>query len=120
MAISKATRDDILFILFDDARLLEETRIEQVEKELADAIDASTEKRIVLDFSKVQFMSSSMLGKLVKVNKQCKSFKIKLKLCSVSPDILEVFKITRLDKLFDIEADAEAARKALVKKGLFG
>lgn len=120
MAISSTNRDGILFLQLEDARLLEESRIQAVDKELIEAVDASDEPRIVLDFSKVQFMSSSMLGKLVKLQKHCKSYKVKLKLASVSTEILEVFKITRLDKLFDIEKDVEAARKAFLKKGLFG
>jgi len=43
-----------------------------------------------------------------------------VRLCSISPDIREVFKITRLDKLFEIEADEEAARKAFMRRGWFG
>ena len=120
MAITTASRDGILFIQLDDPRLLDEARIQQVEQDVEAAIDATEETRVVMDFAKVQFMSSSMLGKLVKIHKKCKSFKVKLKLCCVSPEILEVFKITRLDKLFDIEPDVESARKAILKKGLFG
>ena len=120
MSLSTTTRDNILFLNVGDTRLLDEARIETLEKEVYAAIDASTEERVVMDFSMVEFMSSSMLGKLVKIHKKCHGFKVKLKLCSVSKDILEVFKITRLDKLFDIEADAEAARKAFNKRGIFG
>ncbi|MEO0531918.1 MAG: STAS domain-containing protein [Planctomycetota bacterium] len=120
MGITTATRDGILFIQIDDARLLDEARIQKVEKELDEAIDASTESRVLLDFSKVQFMSSSMLGKLVKTHKKVKGYKAKMKLACVSPEIQEVFKITRLDKLFDIEKDVETARKNFLKKGLFG
>jgi len=120
MAITTAKRDGILFIQLDDARLLDEARIQKVEQDALEAIDGSDETRVVMDFSKVQFMSSSMLGKLVAIHKKVKGYKAKLKLASVSPEIQEVFKITRLDKLFDIEKDAEAARKAFLKKGLFG
>ncbi len=120
MALNTSTRDGILFLKFEDIRLLDEGRIEQLEHEIYAAIDASTENRVVFDFSKVRFMSSSMLGKLVKAHKKCQGFKVKLKLCGVAPDIQEVFKITRLDKLFDIEPDAEAARKAFNKRGFFG
>ena len=120
MALSSAKRDDILFLEIGDFRLLDEARIEQLEKDIYEAIDQSSEGRVVLDFRNVEFMSSAMLGKLVKVHKKCQGFKVKLKLCSVSPEILEVFKITRLNKLFDIEKDAESARKAFNKRGIFG
>ncbi|MEQ8847818.1 STAS domain-containing protein [Botrimarina sp.] len=120
MAISTSKKDDILFIQVQDPRLLDEARIQTLEKEMIGAIEASSEERVVIDFSKVEFMSSSMLGKLVQVHKKCKGFKVKLKLAGVSPEIREVFKITRLDKLFDIEKDAAAAHKAFAKKGKFG
>lgn len=120
MAITTATRDGILFIQLDDQRLLDEGKIQTVEREIDEAIDGSEATRVVLDFSKVQFMSSSMLGKLVKTQKKVTGYKAKMKLASVAPDIQEVFKITRLDKLFSVEKDADAARKAFLKKGLFG
>lgn len=120
MALNTSSRDGVLLIEISDPRLLDEARIEQLEKEVLQAIDKSSEERIVIDFSKVEFMSSSMLGKLVRVHKKCKEFKVKLKFCSISKDILEVFKITRLDKVFDIESDADDAIKSFSKRGLFG
>ncbi len=45
---------------------------------------------------------------------------MKLKLCSIDPEIRQVFKITKLDKLFDIEADEASARAAFMKRGWFG
>jgi anti-sigma B factor antagonist len=33
----------------------------------------------------------------------------KLKLCCIHPDLLEVFRITRLDQVFEIHADEQAA-----------
>ncbi len=50
-----------------------------------------------------------MLGKIVQLHKRCKADKVKLKLCGISKNPLEVFKITRLDKLFEIHKDAPAA-----------
>lgn len=120
MAISSQVRDKILFIQVKDPRLVDETVLEQLESDISELIDKTDEERVVIDFSPVQFMSSSMLGKLVKIHKKCKEYKAKLKLSGVSDDIREVFKITRLDKLFDFEKDAESARKAFNKRGLFG
>ena len=120
MSVSSESRDGILFLRVGYQRLLEESQLEQLEKDLLAAIDKSSEERVVLNFAPVQFMSSSALGKLIKLEKKCKEFKVKLKLCSIAPDIREVFKITRLDKVFDIEKDEETARKAFLKKGLFG
>lgn len=120
MAISSQVRDGILFIQVRDQRLIDESILEQLEKDILGLVDQTEEERVVIDFVPVQFMSSSMLGKLVKIHKKCKEYKAKLKLSGVSDEIREVFKITRLDKLFDFEKDVESARKAFVKRGLFG
>jgi len=120
MSINTQTQDGILTIYFMTPRILDETQLEAVSRDVLAALDKTTEDKVILDFSKVQFMSSSMLGKLVQIHKKCGEFKVKLKLSGISPDIRQVFKITRLDKLFDIESDEAAARKAFLKRGLFG
>ena len=60
----------------------------------------------------VQYMSSAMLGKLVQLHKRCKADKIKLKLCNISKNVMEVFEITKLNKLFEIKPDEAAALAA--------
>lgn len=120
MSLTSYAKDGILTISFDDARILDEAVLEKVGHDLIDMLNQTTEERVILDFRNVKFMSSSMLGKLVQVHKKCGEFKVKLKLCSISPDILQVFKITKLDKLFEIESDEPSARKAFMKRGWFG
>jgi anti-sigma B factor antagonist len=120
MSLSTYTKDGILTIVFDDPRILEETKLEQLGADLIDMLNKTSEERVILDFRNVKFMSSSMLGKLVQVHKKATEFKAKLKLCSIDPEIRQVFKITKLDKLFDIEADEAAARAAFMKRGWFG
>jgi anti-sigma B factor antagonist len=120
MSLSSYTKDEILTVAFDDARILDETKLEEVSRDLMELLNKTTEERVILDFRNVKFMSSSMLGKLVQVHKKAGEFKVKLKLCSIDPEIRQVFKITRLDKLFEIESDEAAARAAFMKRGWFG
>ena len=120
MSLSCFTKDGILTIVFNDARILDEAKLEQLSRDLMEVLNKTTEERVILDFRNVKFMSSSMLGKLVQVHKKANEFKVKLKLCSIDPEIRQVFKITKLDKLFDIAADEAAARAAFMKRGWFG
>jgi anti-sigma B factor antagonist len=120
MSLSSYVKDGILTVVFDDARILDETKLEELGRELIEVLNKTTEERVILDFRNVKFMSSSMLGKLVQTHKKAGEFKVKLKLCSIDSEIRQVFKITKLEKLFDIEADEEAARKAFLRKGWFG
>ena len=113
--------EDVLVVYFTDAKILDEARIQLIGKELMEmAASASNSKKMVLNFQGVQFMSSAMIGKLVLLNKKCKATEINLKLCQISANVLEVFKITRLNKVFDIYPDEEKAVKSFSKKGWFG
>jgi anti-sigma B factor antagonist len=120
MPLTTYAKDGILTVIFDDARILDETKLEELGRELIETLNRTTEERVILDFRNVRFMSSSMLGKLVQVHKKSTEFKVKMKLCSIDPEIRQVFKITKLDKLFDIESDEASARAAFMKRGWFG
>ena len=102
-------------VLFTTARILDELTIRGIGEELFAVLEKSEERNILLDFRAVQFMSSSVLGVLIRFSKRCKEFKARLKLCGISPEIFQVFKITALDKVFEIHKSQEEALKAFAK-----
>ena len=112
--------DDVLIVGFSDAKLLDAAVIQQVGNDLqAIASEATEDKKILLTFHGVGFMSSAMLGKLVLFLKICKQKGAKLKVCSISPEIFEIFKITKLNKMFDVQKDEKSAMESFKKKGWF-
>ena len=118
MAIIKhLVKGEIRIISIDEARLVEGTAMEQCYREIVEVLDKTEESCVVLHFGPVAFMSSSALGMLVRVHKKCKEYKIALKLCNITPDIRQVFKITGLDKLFDIHDDVSQAIDSFKKSG---
>ena len=119
MPIQTATKDGILTIQIQDERLVDPAQITRLFDDVVAALGKSSEDRVVVDFTPVQFMASSALGKLVQLNKKATEYKAKLKLCGITPQIYEVFKITKLHKVFDIAADEQAARKSFNKWGIF-
>lgn len=62
------------------------------------------EKDFVLDFKKCTFVDSTGLGVLVSIYKKCETINGSLKLHSINPQVMKVFKLTRLDKVFKIES----------------
>ena len=101
---------EVLVVSFRQSSILDQAVIDQIGQEFAQAgLEAAGNRKLLLDFRTVEYMSSAMLGKIVQLHKRCKNDKIKLKLCSIGSNPLEVFKITRLDKLFEIHKDAAAA-----------
>jgi len=120
MPVTTHTKDGILTIAIGDERLTDVLQIKNLQQQLHELLEKSTEQLVIVDFHDVKFMASSALGTLIQLNKKCKEFKIKLKLSGICPEIFEVFKITKLHKVFDIEKDEPAARKAFLRKGIFG
>ena len=60
------------------------------------------EKHFVLNFNNCSFIDSTGLGVLVGIYKKCKELNGSLKLNSINPKVMKLFKLTRLDKVFDI------------------
>jgi anti-anti-sigma factor len=118
MALVKSeVKGEIRIIFVDVQRLVDQAAIDQCHREIVDLLDKTEEKHVLLHFGRVAFMSSAALGMLVRLHKKCKEYEISLKLCNISPDILQVFKITGLDKVFSIHADASDAMEASKASG---
>ncbi len=113
--------EDVLLVGFGQSKLLDESVIKDLGDDMLRMItEAADSKKILLTFHGVQFMSSAMLGKLVIFGKKCREAGIDLKLCSIPDGIMEVFKITKMNKAFEIYKDEEKGLKAFHKKGWFG
>lgn len=117
-------RGDVVMVTFTQTRILDENTIRAIGSEFAKlTLEAAADHKLLLNFAGVDFMSSAMLGQIVRLNKQCKNDNIQLKLCSICPQVLEVFTITKLDKLISITPDETTALAAFsgapVKKGWF-
>jgi anti-sigma B factor antagonist len=119
MTLQSAAKDGILTIRIEDDRLVDPSILTRLFDDLNALMNKTTEDRVIVDFSPVEFMASSALGKLVQFQKKSKEYNAKVKLAGICPDIYEVFKITKLNKVFDIAKDEATARKAFQKTGLF-
>ena len=105
--------------LLDD-RLVEGNEIEDLGKELYGLIESEGRRKLVLNLSSVEFISSAglgivnsivppSLGKLVVLQKKMNTHGGTLRFCCLRPDVHEVFTVTQLDRLFDIrESEADA------------
>ncbi len=93
---------DVTIVTFEEESILEEQQIRRLERALMPVIRSNQEKRLVLNFEKVRFMSSAFLGLLVKVHKRVIEMGGHLQLYNLDPKIRKVFEITQLVKIFDI------------------
>jgi anti-sigma B factor antagonist len=92
-----------------EKKILDEANIEALGQELFALVDKDGRKKIVLDFSQVEYLSSAALGKLITMHKKTTTAKGKLALCKIQKDILDVFKITQLNKVLTLCTDLDEA-----------
>ena len=102
-------RGDVTIVTFTDKKILDESNIQEIGEQLNELVEKHYMVKMLLNFENVEYLSSAALGKLITLNKKIKEENGKLKLCSVRPQIYEVFKITKLNKLFEIYDDEDRA-----------
>jgi anti-sigma B factor antagonist len=101
--------DGVTVAVPTDAKILDEEQIQSLEKTFMSLIEQNTGIRLLIDFSGVQFLTSSVLGLLIRLSRRVFQSEGRLRLCAIDSKILEIFKITRLDKVFEIYQDRQQA-----------
>jgi anti-sigma B factor antagonist len=92
-----------------DNDLLSEEIIQEVGDQLFRLVEEQGETRLVLSFRDVRFMSSAMVGQLVKLHKKVAKANGRMILCGFSPVLREVFRISQLDRLLEIQENEQVA-----------
>lgn len=91
---------DVTIVDFEESRLLDSLQIEAIGKELYRLVDEMDRKKLILDFSKVQFMSSAAIGVLMNLHKKSAAIKGAFVICSMRKDLMQIFEIMSLTKVF--------------------
>jgi anti-sigma B factor antagonist len=112
--ISVEYAENATIVTFTDEKILEEKDVQALQETIMSVIESAPGGiKLILDFSNVQFLSSAVLGLLIRISKKVYENDGQLKLCSINPKIYKIFKITRLTKIFDIYEDIESATESL-------
>ena len=103
---------DVTVVNFVDRKILDDQNIQVIGEQLFSLVDEQGLRKILLNFSNVEFLSSAALGKLITLNKKLQQAGGKLILCNIDAQIFEVFEITKLDRFFKIIKEEQAALQA--------
>ncbi len=107
--ISVEYAENATITTFTDEKILEEKDIKALQESIMSVIEEGGRINLILDFCNVRFLSSAVLGLLIRISKRIYECDGQLRLCNINPKIYEVFKITRLTKIFDIYPDVAGA-----------
>ena|SRR5437016_11627729 len=93
-------------IEFQTPSLMNPQDLERVGLQLFRIVDEEKRDRLVLDFGKVKYLSSQAIGIILTLNKKLSGGSAggdNLVLCGVGPQLLQLLKITRLDRILTIK-----------------
>lgn len=76
---------------------------------LADSLAATEAPRVVLDLSRLDLLGSLYLARLLVLHRRIQRDKGRLILCCLHPMVVEALTFTKLDSIFEVAADQEAA-----------
>ena len=92
--------------------MFEASLIQDIGEELHSLLIDHGRSGILLDFSHVRYLSSSMLGQLARLARNVESARGQLKITGLGPVLRDTFRISHLEPLFEIFDDKSAALKA--------
>lgn len=97
-------------VRFHDRQLFDERVVREVAEQIAVRLPGDDEPiRLVLNFNGVNLISSTLLSKLVLLQRRVDSSRGKMRLCELSPVLEQVFSTSHLDRLFGIDRDQRTA-----------
>jgi anti-sigma B factor antagonist len=105
--------DKATIVIFTDEKILEEKDIQALQSSIMSVIGQAERINLILDFRNVRFLSSAVLGFLIRISKRIYEHDGQLRLCNINTKIYEIFRITRLTKIFDIYKDVESAIESI-------
>ena len=107
--------DKATVIEFKTASLLDPLDLQNIADNLYPIIDNQDKRHIILDFERVEYLSSQAIGIVLTVNKKLAALKhSRLILCGVGTRLMDLIKITRLDKVLTIKPTQTEALNAMI------
>ena len=101
--------EDIVCVELLTPVLIDEPLIQELETVVNKAIGTQPVPKGMVDFSNVNYVSSAVFGKLIAIHRRLNGSGQRLRLAGMSTLIRQMFAVTRMDSLFDVHDDADAA-----------
>ncbi len=93
--------------------LLDEDRIHPIAAAIGALIDREPHPRLVVSLAHVGTVSSMVLGEFITLHNRARSKQGQMCLAGLSPRIVQLLSVTRLDAVFVVHATAEEAVAAM-------
>lgn len=113
--LSVDVQGSITVIRFLDRRLIDAQQIQRAGDTLNGIAKASAKPRMLIDFDKVEYLSSSAVGILMQLQTLITQRKGRMALAGMDPEIRKLFTMLKLQKMLTLCDTLEEARRSLSK-----
>jgi anti-sigma B factor antagonist len=93
---------DVTIVTFTEERIVDEEQIRELQESFGPIIEKNQDKELIINFANVRFMTSALLGLLVRIHKNVCELNGSLRLSNLDSNLRKVFEITQLTKVFEI------------------
>ena len=93
---------DVTIVTFTEERIVDEEQVRGLQESFGPIIEKNQDKELILNFVNVKFMTSALLGLLVRVHKKVRELGGRLRLSNLDSNLRKVFEITQLTRIFEI------------------
>lgn len=100
---------DVVVGRFTVPRLTEDQNVEQLGQDLFALVEQFDRRKIVLSLKCVEYLTSSVLGKLITMHRKLHRKQGRLILCDLQPEVREVMRLSRLIDYFKTVESYEQA-----------
>jgi anti-anti-sigma factor len=103
----------VTVVNFDNASILDGAAVEAIAKELYALVDQQAQRKLVLNFRKVRFLCSSMIGVVIALHKKSTAIKGRMVICGLRSELHKVFQIMKLEKVLAFTQEEDEAVSSL-------
>ncbi|ODT99360.1 MAG: anti-anti-sigma factor [Planctomycetes bacterium SCN 63-9] len=112
--VSIQDANDVKIVRFRETQLFDERAVREAIEQITSALpEDGSPIRMILDFTDVNLISSTLLSKLILLQRRVEGAKGQMRLCELSPIVQQVFRTSNLDRLFKIDRDQRTALDSL-------
>jgi len=111
LVVNRIKGSKAYLVRFSCSQLSDQYVITKIRNHISEMIEKSRTAQFVLDFSNITFMSSAGIGALTALSRDAKNKGGYLRLAALNRDMMQIIKVTKLDKLLAIYPTVSAASK---------
>jgi anti-sigma B factor antagonist len=101
-AVVVTRQGGVHIVEFVVTNLVDQAEIDKIGRTMEELVESAGHPKIVVNFANLNHVSSAMLGVLISMDKKIRAMKGEMRLAGIPASIMQVFKLTRLDKLLKI------------------